>query len=152
MRWGIFDEFSPKSSTFLNADYLQENVRCSRSRESFMYAPAKSNYFCSKNSGQKRSSLHIEHYNLPPTLQNEHCDRKSTWEEQGSEFFGPKIKTLPFLNRYRRELETCPQAKTSKSGHAIFFSFFPTRPSDEYDSAPSRKYSRPLLDVFACIG
>ena len=29
-----------------------------------------------------------------------------------------------FLNRYRRELETCPQAKTSKSGHAVFFSFF----------------------------
>ena len=28
------------------------------------------------------------------------------------------------LNRYRRGLETCPQAKTSKSGHAIFFSFF----------------------------
>ena len=34
----------------------------------------------------------------------------------------------------------------------LFSSFFPTRPSDEYDSAPSRKYSRPLLDVFACIG
>ena len=30
--------------------------------------------------------------------------------------------------------------------------FFPTRPSDEYDSAQSRKNSRPLLDVFACIG
>ena len=30
--------------------------------------------------------------------------------------------------------------------------FFPTPPSDEYDSAPSRKYSRPLLDVLACIG
>ena len=28
------------------------------------------------------------------------------------------------INRYRRGLETCPQAKTSKSGHAIFFSFF----------------------------
>ena len=27
------------------------------------------------------------------------------------------------FNRYRRGLETCPQAKTSKSGHAIFFSF-----------------------------
>ena len=34
--------------------------------------------------------------------------------------------------RYRRGLETRPQAKTSKIGHAIFFSFFPTRPSDEY--------------------
>ena len=56
------------------------------------------------------------------------------------------------VNRYRRGLETCPQAKTSKGGHAIIFSFFPTRPSDEYDSAPSRKWSRPLLDVFACIG
>ena len=56
------------------------------------------------------------------------------------------------INRYRRGLETCSQAKTSKSGHVFFFSFFPMRPSDEYDSAPSRKYSRPLLDVFACIG
>ena len=28
------------------------------------------------------------------------------------------------FNRYRRGLETCPQAKMSKSGHAIFFSFF----------------------------
>ena len=27
------------------------------------------------------------------------------------------------IDRYRRGLETCPQAKTSKSGHAIFFSF-----------------------------
>ena len=25
------------------------------------------------------------------------------------------------LNRYRRGLQTCPQAKTSKSGHAIFY-------------------------------
>ena len=29
-----------------------------------------------------------------------------------------------FINRYRRGLETCPQAKTSKSGHAILFSSF----------------------------
>ena len=28
------------------------------------------------------------------------------------------------LNRYRRGLETCPQAKTSKGGHAIVFSCF----------------------------
>ena len=34
----------------------------------------------------------------------------------------------------------------------LFSCFFPTRPSDEYDSAPSRKYSHPFLDVFACIG
>ena len=66
----------------------------------------------------------------------------------------PKVEKTRFkcINRYRRGLETCPQAKTSKSGHAVFFFFFfPNRPSDEYDSAPSRKYSRPLLDVFACI-
>ena len=31
------------------------------------------------------------------------------------------------------------------------FSFFPTRPSDEYDSAPSQNKSRPLMGVFACI-
>ena len=34
----------------------------------------------------------------------------------------------------------------------LFSCLFPTRPSDEYDSAPSRKYSRPLLDISACIG
>ena len=34
----------------------------------------------------------------------------------------------------------------------LFSSFFPTRLSDEYNSAPSRKYSRPLFGVFACIG
>ena len=28
-----------------------------------------------------------------------------------------------------------------QKGHAIFFSFFPTGPSDDYDSAPSRKYT-----------
>ena len=33
----------------------------------------------------------------------------------------------------------------------FFLLFFPTCLSDEYDSAPSRKYLRPLLDVFACI-
>ena len=43
------------------------------------------------------------------------------------------------------------QANLAKSGREYFLLFFPTRPSDEYDSAPSRKYSRPLLDVFACI-
>ena len=63
-----------------------------------------------------------------------------------SDFWDPQV------NRYRRGLETCPQAKTSKSGIEYFSSFFPTHPSDEVDSAPSRKYSRPLLDVFACIG
>ena len=49
-------------------------------------------------------------------------------------FFGVKefsFKTFDFrngckneFNRYRRGLETCPQAKTSKSGHAILFFFF----------------------------
>ena len=34
----------------------------------------------------------------------------------------------------------------------LFSTFFPPRPSDEYESAPSRKYSLLLLDVFACIG
>ena len=49
-------------------------------------------------------------------------------------------------NRYKRGLETCPQANLRQSGREYFFSFlfFPTRPSDEYDSAPSQKYSRPL--------
>ena len=53
------------------------------------------------------------------------------------------------FNRYRRELETCPQPNWPKVDASIFF-FFPMRPSDEYDSAPSQKLSRPLLDVFAC--
>ena len=57
-----------------------------------------------------------------------------------------------YLNRYRRGLETCPQTKTFKSGREYFLLFFPTRPSDEYESTPSLNYSRPLLDVFACIG
>ena len=40
-----------------------------------------------------------------------------------------KIEVFPneskfTVNRYRRGLETCPQAKTSKSGQAILFSFF----------------------------
>ena len=55
------------------------------------------------------------------------------------------------FNRYRRGLETCPQANLAKSGRKYFLLFFPTRPSDEYDSASSRKYSRPLWDLFAYI-
>ena len=55
------------------------------------------------------------------------------------------------INRYRRWLETCPQVKTSKSGHAIFL-FFPTRPSDEYDSATTfgrfRLYRLKLIYLF----
>ena len=35
-----------------------------------------------------------------------------------------KFSKSNHINRYRRGLETRPQAKTSKSGHAIFFSFF----------------------------
>ena len=42
--------------------------------------------------------------------------------------------------------------KWTQRHHAIFFSFFPTRPSDEYDSAPSRKYSRQILNVLPSIG
>ena len=56
---------------------------------------------------------------------------------------------VPCINRYRRRLETCPQAKMSKSGHAIFFCFFRRARAT---SMTQRKYSRPLLDVFACIG
>ena len=65
-----------------------------------------------------------------------------------SRLFGAK------LNRYRGVLETCPQAETfinERSATALFSSFFQTRSSREYDSAPGRKYSRPLLDIFACI-
>ena len=73
----------------------------------------------------------------------------------------PKEKLLDkiilniLINRYRRGLDTCPQAKTFKSERSattLYSSFFPTRSSDEYDSASSRKYSHPFLIVFACIG
>ena len=86
------------------------------------------------------------------------------WQNFQTHSFGIIIEELkPFyqviifenLNRYRPGLEICPQAnveKCTQRHQAIFFSFFATRPSDEYDSAPSRKYSRPLLEVFACIG
>ena len=46
-----------------------------------------------------------------------------------------------YFNRYRRGLETCPQANLVQSVQAIFFFFFPPRPSDEYDSAPSRNHT-----------
>ena len=75
--------------------------------------------------------------------------RRSSENLQNLKNFKPHFTSL--AERYRRGLETCPQAKTSNSGHAFFF-FFPTRPSDEHDSAPSQKYSRPLMEVFACIG
>ena len=35
-----------------------------------------------------------------------------------------QISKKLLFNRYSRGLETCSQAKASKSGHAIFFSFF----------------------------
>ena len=35
-----------------------------------------------------------------------------------------EMSKLTIINRYRRGLETFPQAKTSKSGHAFFLSFF----------------------------
>ena len=56
------------------------------------------------------------------------------------------------FNRYKRGLETCQQANLHQSGRECFLLFFPTPPSDEYGSAPSRKYSRPLWCKFACIG
>ena len=44
---------------------------------------------------------------------------------------GSKLRIDHKFNRYRRGLETCQQAKTSKSGQAIFLSLFPTCSSDE---------------------
>ena len=46
-----------------------------------------------------------------------------------------------YVNRYRRGLETCPKANLVQCVQAIFFFFFPPRPSYEYDSAPSRNYT-----------
>ena len=69
---------------------------------------------------------------------------------------------LIFENKYKNlwEMHKPIQARTRNlsAGENVqkwtryFLLFFPTRPSDEYDSASCRKYSRPLLDVFACIG
>ena len=55
------------------------------------------------------------------------------------------------FNRYRRG-KLVHRRKCQKVDTLFSSLFFPTRPSDDYDSAPSRKCSRPLLDVFACIG
>ena len=44
------------------------------------------------------------------------------------------------------------RSKLNATPPRYFLLLFSTRPSDEYDSVPSRKYSRSLLDVFACIG
>ena len=49
------------------------------------------------------------------------------------------------------DMKSVHRRKRSKVD-TLFSSFFPKRSSDEYDSAPSRKYSRSLLNVFVCIG
>ena len=46
------------------------------------------------------------------------------------------------INRYKEGLEICLRANWHQNGREYFLLFFPTRPSDEYDSTPSRKYSR----------
>ena len=53
------------------------------------------------------------------------CARKQYLTPLASEFNEKfRIKEDNEINQYRRELETCSQAKTSKSGRTIFFSFF----------------------------
>ena len=74
-------------------------------------------------------------------FKREYFKEKVFWQ-----FFWDKSDLREFFrqivfNRCRRGLETCPQANLAKMSHAIFFSFFPTGPSDEYDSAPSQKYT-----------
>ena len=49
-------------------------------------------------------------------------------------------------------VETCLQAKTSKSGHAILLSVFRRVRATSMPQRRVEKYSRPLLDVFACEG
>ena len=61
------------------------------------------------------------------------------------------IWTEIFVNRYRRGLKTLPQAKTSKSGHAIFFSFFRRVRATSMTQCQVEN-TRVLVDVFACIG
>ena len=62
------------------------------------------------------------------------------------------ISNSPLGNRYRRGLETCPQAKTSKSGHAILFSFFRRVRATSMSQYWVEKYSRTFLYVFVCTG
>ena len=54
------------------------------------------------------------------------------------------------VNRYRRGLETCTHAKTSKSGREYFR--LGAGSSLGHVRKKRRKYSSPLLDVFTCIG
>ena len=78
------------------------------------------------------------------------ADRNSNSVQMKSYFNVLNIQflTICSFNRYRRGLETCTQAKTFKSGHAIFFLFFRRVRA----TSMTQKYSRPLLEVFACIG
>ena len=47
-----------------------------------------------------------------------------TTVDKGTSLLDFDIVSIFIINRYRRGLETCPQPKTSKSGHALSFSFF----------------------------
>ena len=91
-----------------------------------------------ENRREKREEKPVEEFNLKESIEN--FDFQKLPDENppliSSDTHMKRIE-FDFFNRYRRGLGTCPQAKTSKSGHAIFLSFFPTRPSDEYDSTPS---------------
>ena len=52
--------------------------------------------------------------------------------------FISSLKQRKSLNRYRRGLETCPQAKTSKNGHAYFLLFFDASERRVWLSAESK--------------
>ena len=51
------------------------------------------------------------------------------------------IENSANINRYRRGLETCAQAKTSKSGHAIFFFFSDTSERRVWLNAESKIFA-----------
>ena len=58
------------------------------------------------------------------SLSKHNLDNKLFWTFWTVKFFGTYIARVNFdFNRYRRGVETFPQAKTSKSGHAIFSLF-----------------------------
>ena len=73
-----------------------------------------------------------------------HCPKLGSW----------KRRSTGLINEITRVQNICLKRRTGLKlenfERLYFLRFFSTRPSDEYDSAPSRKYARPLLDVFTC--
>ena len=80
------------------------------------------------------------------TLRTNVSDRKFKFDLK---FLGIEYKT-DILTDTSEDSKLVHRRKRLKVD-TLFSSLFSTRLSGDYFSAPSRKYSRPLLDIFACI-